>query len=332
MYKALISFILALGLSGAAWAADPALATDQDKTLYALGLAIANNLQNFNLTPTDVVGYFIMHAAATHLGSGVTVGLYANTGQGIDIGNPLVTGGAFTWTGNLSGTGLASAPLGVTNALTGGIAVNLVTFCLQLNQAVTSPDDFTITNLTNAPIPVKKGLYGGGLDPSPAPPVGTNMSDDTAQLLEWLWTDHIVEAFSSADLAAAFQLAVWKLEYDGRNTGVVDWSTGHIRASGTSGILATAAGWINSVSTLHAFDSALNAVLATNDTALINAAYTQAGLVHLAALTSQSGQDQITPYDTGTSPFVSVPEPGSMAVWGLLAFAGIAFSRRGKTA
>jgi len=54
MYKALISFILALGLSGAAWAADPALATDQDKTLYALGLAIANNLQNFNLTPAEL--------------------------------------------------------------------------------------------------------------------------------------------------------------------------------------------------------------------------------------------------------------------------------------
>jgi FKBP-type peptidyl-prolyl cis-trans isomerase FkpA len=54
MYKALITLILALGLSGAAWAADPALQTDQDKTLYALGLAIANNLQNFSLTPAEL--------------------------------------------------------------------------------------------------------------------------------------------------------------------------------------------------------------------------------------------------------------------------------------
>ena len=30
--------------------------------------------QNFNLTPSDNVGRFIMHAGTTHLGSGVTVG------------------------------------------------------------------------------------------------------------------------------------------------------------------------------------------------------------------------------------------------------------------
>jgi FKBP-type peptidyl-prolyl cis-trans isomerase FkpA len=55
MYKALISLVLLLGVSSAAQAADPALKTDQDKTLYALGLAIANNLQNFNLTADELV-------------------------------------------------------------------------------------------------------------------------------------------------------------------------------------------------------------------------------------------------------------------------------------
>ena len=54
MHKALITVALLLGLSGAAWAADPALQTDQDKTLYALGLAIANNLQTFNLTAAEI--------------------------------------------------------------------------------------------------------------------------------------------------------------------------------------------------------------------------------------------------------------------------------------
>jgi FKBP-type peptidyl-prolyl cis-trans isomerase FkpA len=54
MHKALITVTLLLGLSGAAWAADPALQTDQDKTLYALGLAIANNLQTFNLTAAEI--------------------------------------------------------------------------------------------------------------------------------------------------------------------------------------------------------------------------------------------------------------------------------------
>jgi FKBP-type peptidyl-prolyl cis-trans isomerase len=54
MYKALIAFALVLGLPGAAWAADPALQTDEQKTLYALGLAIANNLQNLALTPEEL--------------------------------------------------------------------------------------------------------------------------------------------------------------------------------------------------------------------------------------------------------------------------------------
>jgi FKBP-type peptidyl-prolyl cis-trans isomerase FkpA len=55
MHKALITLVvLLLGSSSAAWAADPALQTDQDKTLYALGLAIANNLQTFNLTAQEL--------------------------------------------------------------------------------------------------------------------------------------------------------------------------------------------------------------------------------------------------------------------------------------
>ena len=54
MHKALITFALLLGLVGAAHAAEPTLQTDQDKTLYALGMALANNLQNFNLTEAEL--------------------------------------------------------------------------------------------------------------------------------------------------------------------------------------------------------------------------------------------------------------------------------------
>jgi FKBP-type peptidyl-prolyl cis-trans isomerase FkpA len=54
MYKALIPLALTLALSSAAQAAAPELKTDQDKTLYALGLAIANNLQNFNLSADEL--------------------------------------------------------------------------------------------------------------------------------------------------------------------------------------------------------------------------------------------------------------------------------------
>jgi FKBP-type peptidyl-prolyl cis-trans isomerase len=54
MHKALITFALLLGLAGGAGAAEPTLQSDQDKTLYALGLAIASNLQNFNLTEAEI--------------------------------------------------------------------------------------------------------------------------------------------------------------------------------------------------------------------------------------------------------------------------------------
>jgi FKBP-type peptidyl-prolyl cis-trans isomerase FkpA/FKBP-type peptidyl-prolyl cis-trans isomerase FklB len=50
----MIAMALLLGAGSAGWAAGAELANDQDKTLYALGLALANNLQNFNLTEAEL--------------------------------------------------------------------------------------------------------------------------------------------------------------------------------------------------------------------------------------------------------------------------------------
>src|SRR5205809_7086145 len=47
-----IAFVLAL--AGAAGAAGPELKTDEQKTLYALGLVIARNLTGFYLTKADL--------------------------------------------------------------------------------------------------------------------------------------------------------------------------------------------------------------------------------------------------------------------------------------
>ncbi|HZN54856.1 MAG TPA: FKBP-type peptidyl-prolyl cis-trans isomerase [Candidatus Polarisedimenticolaceae bacterium] len=46
--------LVAFAVAGVACAADPELKTDDDKTLYALGLVISNQLAAFNLTPAEL--------------------------------------------------------------------------------------------------------------------------------------------------------------------------------------------------------------------------------------------------------------------------------------
>ena len=53
MRSPLVACVLSLGLCAAAADAQT-LNTDQDKTLYALGLAIGNNVKDFNLTPAEL--------------------------------------------------------------------------------------------------------------------------------------------------------------------------------------------------------------------------------------------------------------------------------------
>ena len=53
MRYAPVACVLSLGLCAAAIDAQT-LTTDQDKTLYALGLAIGNNIKDFNLTPAEL--------------------------------------------------------------------------------------------------------------------------------------------------------------------------------------------------------------------------------------------------------------------------------------
>jgi FKBP-type peptidyl-prolyl cis-trans isomerase FkpA/FKBP-type peptidyl-prolyl cis-trans isomerase FklB len=48
------AFVLSLLLAAPAVAADPVLDTDDKKTVYAIGVTIAQNLQGFNLTPEEV--------------------------------------------------------------------------------------------------------------------------------------------------------------------------------------------------------------------------------------------------------------------------------------
>jgi FKBP-type peptidyl-prolyl cis-trans isomerase len=54
MRKLLIPLVLSLCVAGTASAAEPALDTEEAKTLYALGLAVARNLHSFGLTESEL--------------------------------------------------------------------------------------------------------------------------------------------------------------------------------------------------------------------------------------------------------------------------------------
>ena len=49
-----ICVLAGLVAAGTACAADPELKTDDDKTCYALGLVISNQLSTFRLTPAEL--------------------------------------------------------------------------------------------------------------------------------------------------------------------------------------------------------------------------------------------------------------------------------------
>lgn len=54
MWKSFVIVVAAVTVAGTAHAAGPDLKTEDDKTLYALGLALSRNLAPFNLTPQEV--------------------------------------------------------------------------------------------------------------------------------------------------------------------------------------------------------------------------------------------------------------------------------------
>lgn len=54
MHKSLIAAALTLAVYSATATAQPALSTDEDKTLYALGIALGGNIQQFSLTPAEL--------------------------------------------------------------------------------------------------------------------------------------------------------------------------------------------------------------------------------------------------------------------------------------
>jgi hypothetical protein len=138
------------------------------------------------------------------------------------------------------------------------------------------------------------------------------MGTTAATLIEELWAQHFQEVFGNSPLqgtdpsnlntlAGAFQLAIWKLEYDHASTqytdttgtpGSVDFSKGFLQVSNPNNSMATtAAKWIND---------------------LVNFQGTPANLM---ALTSPTQQDQLVEIESIIPHNGSVPEPASGVIW-----------------
>jgi hypothetical protein len=226
-------------------------------------------------------------------------------------------GGAFIW--NISSNN--SGTTGFVNPLANPSPNQLVTFCIEINQNIWFNNNpafaYSLMSLASAPQGTSEL------------PVISGMGSTAATLIEELWAQHFQEVFDTTKhqtgdptnlsvLAGAFQLAIWKLEYDhtssqytdstGSPYGPVDFTSGFLRVSDKNNVMATtAATWINQLASF-------------NGTA-----------ANLKALVSQSQQDQLVELPPDTTPHGSpVPEPGSGLIWLVAGCLAVVARRAGR--
>jgi hypothetical protein len=209
----------------------------------------------------------------------------------------------------------------------------LTTFCLELNQEVSSATYHLVT-LDLAP-------NGGALMPDSDAALGisTNgihMSNEAIALIQELYGNNYASLNNATANApnGAFQLDVWTMEYFGKQLQQV--FDGIVALGGyTAGNPFTAA-QVKAITNNHAD-------LSTNATALswlnqalgtkIWGSYAVFALINPNSTAPHgTAQDQIVTFDGGPPPLITVPEPASLAVWGMLGLVGIAYGRRRKQA
>jgi hypothetical protein len=194
-------------------------------------------------------------------------------------------------------------------------AVNqtLYTFCIQQSQTIQSGTGYTVSTLTGAP---SGGSDAGAIDAIAAAQI-QGLITKYSSALDFTGSNPTNYTFNSvsytdAQVAAAMQLAVWEVEYDGGLGGegygsaTNYFTSGNVRASGqtSSGTAAItlATGWLNGF---------------TNDSAPMS-----------IALTNQYKQDQLigipTPSSGGPAP---VPLPAALPA-GLAMMGGMVVIRR----
>ncbi|HEX5443514.1 MAG TPA: PEP-CTERM sorting domain-containing protein, partial [Pirellulales bacterium] len=230
------------------------------------------------------------------------VTLYTNSNHTSSVQATLSEGGATNW----SNPTQVSGPNDFTftgNPLTAPSG-QFISFCIELTQDISLNHTYTVDAipLDMAPKPVSGQLTSG-------------MGPTAAGLIEELWAAHFHDIFyqpNSSDPnlqsvqnsnAAAFQLAIWKLEYDGGQ--YLDFSEGSLQvAVGDSDDLLdpsvlTAKSWLKDID--------------------LNGNGPKASLLALTGHGSINFQDQV----------VQVPEPSSLVFISLGAL-GMAVARRGR--
>jgi hypothetical protein len=113
------------------------------------------------------------------------------------------------------------------------------TFCLELTQDI-SPGATYVYNLVamdNAPKPGSAATGGPG-----------GMGATKASEIRQLWTGFHSSIGSDGTKAAAFQLAIWKIECDwGTGPAATDLTTGNFRASGNNSATSQASTWLTNL-------------------------------------------------------------------------------------
>ena len=175
-------------------------------------------------------------------------------------------------------------------------ARNFTTFCIELTQDISPGNSYTYTlsDLASAPKP-GSGQTGNGNG------MGATKADKIAEL----WGAFDGPIGTDGTKAAAFQLAIWKIEYDWGDSNFDNFSGGNFRASNNSAAVNQATTW-------------LDAIYNNNNLARAQG---------LWALTNSTAQDQITQ----VAP-VAAPPSIYLAGAGALCLAGCAWWRRKQAA
>lgn len=200
--------------------------------------------------------------------------------------------------------------------------VNLSGYTYNPNESVTA--QVVSTPAPYGPTGVGAGQFSGTIDIGSGPTAFNTFCADLYQTFSFntSYSNYVIQDFTAtvainlsrlfsahysevdtASESAAFQVAVWEILYDtvegGPNTYLL--GSGNFLASGSS--IATAQGYLNTLGSVADYQ--------------------------VRHLYSESNQDFLTFVNTGTN---TVPEPGSLALFGVAALGGVAASRkRAKT-